>query len=297
MKKLLLFIITFSFILISVMTHAETNPSVQVQGKLEHLEKELNGRIGIYALNTNNSEIIAYRSNERFPVQSTLKVIGVAALLSTKDKNLLKQKIHYTQNDLIFWHPVTGKNITKGMTLNALSEAAISYSDNPAMNLIIKKLGGPKFITGFARTIGNKSFNVEHYEGELNSNPDDVRDTSTPKDMAISLQKLILGKILAPSQREKLIAWMKNNTTGYKRIRAGVPNGWTVADKTGSGSYGIANDIGIMWSPICKPIVLAIYTVQYKQNAKSRDDIVALTTTLILDEFAKRERCFKELNN
>jgi beta-lactamase class A len=29
---------------------------------------------------------------------------------------------------------------------------------------------------------------------------------------------------------------MKNNTTSYKRMRAGVPIGWVVADKTGSGS-------------------------------------------------------------
>ena len=88
---------------------------------------------------------------------------------------------------------------------------------------------------------------------------------------------------------------MKNNTTGYKRIRAGVPIGWVVAEKTGSGDYGIANDIGLMWSPICKPIVLAIYTVQNKQDAKSRNDIVASITQIVFDEFKKDSNCFKEL--
>ena len=95
--------------------------------------------------------------------------------------------------------------------------------------------------------------------------------------------------------KTQLITWLKNNTTGYKRIRAGVPIGWVVAEKTGSGDYGIANDIGLMWSPICKPIVLAIYTVQNKQDAKSRNDIVASITQIVFDEFKKDSNCFKEL--
>ena len=299
MKYLLLCVTAIYFINISTFVNAEQINSIQIQKKLENLEKEFRGKIGVYALNTNNNQIIAYRANERFSVQSTLKLIGVSALLkeSNKDRGLLQEKIQYTKNDLISWHPVTGKYISKGMTLEALSEAAMSYSDNPAMNLIMKKLGGPKFIIDFAHSIGNKSFNVEHYEGNLNSNPEDIHDTSTPKDMAISLQKLTLGNVLASPQRKQLVTWMKNNTTGYKKIRASVPIGWVVADKTGSGDYGVANDIGILWSLLCKPIVLAIYTVQNKQNAKRRDDIVALITSLIFEEFAKSDRCFNQLNN
>ena len=273
------------------------NKDKKVQAKFANLESSFDGRIGVYAINTNNGQVIAYRSNERFPVQSTLKLMGVAALLkqSNGDKNLLQEKLHYTKNDLISWHPIRGKYLASGMTLEALSEAAITYSDNPAINLIMKKLGGPKSVTNFAHSIGNKTFNVEHYDGDLNSNPKDERDTSTPKDMAISVQKLILGNVLTKSQQEQLITWMKNDTVAYKRVRAGVPIGWTVADKTGSGDYGIANDIGIMWSPLCKPIVVAIYTAQNKQTAKRREDIVASATSLIFDEFAQHDDCFKAL--
>lgn len=42
--------------------------------------------------------------------------------------------------------------------------------------------------------------------------------------------------ILQKSKRKQLVKWIQNSTTGYKRIRAGVPIGWTIADKTGSGS-------------------------------------------------------------
>ncbi len=301
MKYLLLFITVIYFV--SVSAFADTQiiyKPTQVQKKLEFLEKNFDEKIGVYAINTNNNQTITYRSDERFPLQSTMKLISVAALFqqSDSDKSLLQEKIHYTKNDLIAWHPITGKYVNTGTTLEALSEAAISYSDNTAVNLIIKELGGPNKVTAFAHSIGNMTFNVEHYDGNLNANPNDAQDTSTPKDMAISVEKLTLGNVLTQPQRALLVTWMRNSTTGYKRIRAGVPIGWVVADKTGGGlggNYGIANDIGILWSPTCKPIILAIYTVQNRQDAKSRDDIVASTTSIILDEFAKNDPCFKEL--
>lgn len=302
MKYQLMLIIALSFISIPA-AFANVRPiqTYPAQEQLAELEKSFDGKIGVYALDTNNNQTIAYRADERFPVQSTMKLIGVSALFkqSDHDKNLLQEKIHYTKDDLIVWHPVTGKYITSGMTLAALAEAAMSYSDNTAIDLIIKKLGGPKSITDFAHSIGNKTFNVEHYDGDLNANPKNTQDTSTPKDMAISVQRLTLGNILTSPQRTQLITWMRNNTTGYKRIRAGVPIGWVVAEKTGGGfgDYGIANDIGVMWSPLCKPIVLSIYTVQNKQNSTSRDDIVASTTRIIFDELAKKDKCFKALFN
>ena len=296
MKYLLLITATF-LISISVFANTQQVELTQLKKQLEKIEKSFDGKIGVYAVDTNDNQIVAYRADDRFPVQSTYKLIAVSALLkqSNNDKELLNEKINYSKNDLMFWHPITGQYVASGMTLEALSEAAISYSDNTAANLITKKLGGPKFVTDFAHAIGNQSFNIEHYEGDLNSNPKNKQDTSTPKDIAMILQKLTLGRLLTQSQRIQLVGWMKNDTVGYKRIRAGVPIGWVVADKTGSGDYGIANDIGILWSPTCKPIVLAIYTVRNKRDAKSRDDIVASTTSVVLDEFAKNDPCFKAL--
>lgn len=277
--------------------YASNTPDNTVQDKLAKLEKSFNGKIGVYAIDTTNNQVVQHRATERFPVQSTLKFITAADLLKQSSNNpkLLQEKIHYSANDLIKWHPITG--LYTEMTLESLAEAAVSYSDNPAVNLIIKRLGGPDAITSFAHSIGNTSFNVKHYDGFLNSTPNNDDDTSTPKDMAISVQQLTLGQALTKPQQTKLITWMVNNTTGYNRIRAGVPIGWVVGEKTGSGDYGVANDIGIAYSPLCKPIVLAIYTTQTKPQAKRRDDIIASTTQIVFDEFAKHNNCFKALFN
>ena len=96
---------------------------------------------------------------------------------------------------------------------------------------------------------------------------------------------------MAATERKQLITWMKGNTTGNNRIRAAVPKGWVVADKTGSGSYGITNDIGIIWPPKCSPIIVAIYFIQNKKDASSQDDVIASATRAVLDEFARTDQC------
>ena len=78
------------------------------------------------------------------------------------------------------------------------------------------------------------------------------------------------------------------------RIRAGVPKGWTIADKTGaSNSYGVSNDVAIIWPPKCAPSIIAAYSSHYQQKAKRRDDILAAATRMLLNEFAKTDVCFK----
>lgn len=261
---------------------------------LKNLETTFDGQIGVYAIDTNNNQIIAYRADQPFPMQSTMKFMVATALFkqSEHQPGLLQKNLTYTQKDLTSWSPVTAQHLKTGMTLQALAEAATTYSDNTAANLLIKYLGGPEAITAFAHSIGNTSFNAKHYEGNLNSNPKNTDDTVTPHDMAISLQKVLLGNVLSTNDRNELTAWMHNNTTSYQRMRAGTPPGWNVADKTGTGDYGVNNDIGILWSPACKPIVLAIYTAQNQKNATTRDDIVASTTRIVMSEFAKEDACF-----
>ncbi len=262
--------------------------------KLQAVEKEFHLKIGLYALDTNNGKVIAYHPNDRFPFQSTCKMMGVSALLAQDNsKPLLRKKIVPHPQDMVFWHPISGQYVNKHVTLQTLAEAAISYSDNTAINLIFHELGGFKAVNQFAHQLGNSSFNLTHDEPNLNSNPHDKADTSTPKEMALSTQKVLLGDVLNAKNKALLLEWMKNNTTGYHRIRAGVPLGWAVADKTGSGSYGIANDIGIAWSPACKPVVLSIFTVSQQSDAKPNDLAIEKITRIVFEAFEQYHPCYE----
>lgn len=258
-----------------------------IQKQFAFLEASSGGRLGIAAINTANNQIIDYHAHARFPFCSTYKIMGVAAILK-KEPQDLNEKIKYTKKDLASWSPVTEKNIAKGMTLAQLCNAALTVSDNTAINLLMKQLGGPTVVTNFARSIGDTKFNLTRWEPELNSAiPGDVRDTTTPAAMASSLQKLLLGNVLTAAERLRLQNWMKHNTTGDEKIRAGVPNGWVVADKTGSGDYGTTNDIGVIWPPYAAPIVLVIYSTQNKKDNKPDTVVIAAATRVIVRAFAK----------
>ncbi len=232
--------------------------------KLAKIEASSGGRIGLSAINTGNNQRFLYRSDERFPMCSTFKAIAVAAVLkrSMSQKNYLKKIVSYTKEDLFAsrYAPITEKFLAQGMSIAELSAAAIQYSDNTAANLLIKELGGPEAITAFARSIGDATFRLDRWEPALNTAiPSDIRDTTTPAAMEKSLRSLLFGDVLAPLQRDQFQVWLKGNTTGNTRIRAGVPAGWVVGDKTGTGGYGTTNDIGIIWPPQGDPIVVAIY--------------------------------------
>jgi beta-lactamase class A len=99
--------------------------------------------------------------------------------------------------------------------------------------------------------------------------------------MTSTLNALLLGKALPERERALLKRWMLDCATGAARIRSGVPAGWKVADKTGTGGYGSANDIGVVWGNRA-PIVLSIYTVQHTKDSKARSDIVAAATRLVI---------------
>jgi beta-lactamase class A len=252
---------------------------------LAGLEKEFGGRLGVAALNTADGRQVLHRADERFPFCSTFKMMLSAAILS-REPALLKKHIKYDKSDLVSYSPVTSKHVADGMTVAELCEATLQISDNAAANLLMKQIGGPAAVTAFARSIGDTEFRQERWETALNTAlPGDVRDTTTPLAMAKSLQKLVLGEALPAAARKQLKDWMLGNTTGATRIRAGVPAGWPVADKTGSGDYGTVNDIAVIWPPGKAPIVLAVYVTQPNKDDKTRPEIHGEVAKVVIEAF------------
>ncbi|CNL64176.1 class A beta-lactamase BlaA [Yersinia proxima] len=257
--------------------------------QLAELEQSANGRLGIAMINTANGSKILYRGAQRFPFCSTFKFMLVAAVLgqSQSQPNLLNKHINYHESDLLSYAPITRKNLAHGMTVSELCAATIQYSDNTAANLLIKQLGGLAAVNQFARSIGDQMFRLDRWEPDLNTAlPNDPRDTTTPAAMAASMNKLVLGDALLPAQRSQLATWLKGNTTGDATIRAGAPADWMVGDKTGSGDYGTTNDIAVLWPTKSAPIVLVVYFTQREKNAKSRHDVLASATKIILSQIS-----------
>jgi beta-lactamase class A len=162
------------------------------------------------------------------------------------------------------------------MTIAEICEAAITLSDNTAGNLMLASFGGPAALTTYLRSLGDPVTRLDRWETELNeAAPGDPRDTTSPIAMLETLRQLLLGDALSASSREQLIAWMVDCKTGDKRLRAGVPQGWRVGDKTGTGEHNATNDVGIIWPPDRAPILVTAYYVDAKASADDRSAVIA----------------------
>ncbi|TNL13262.1 class A beta-lactamase [Kosakonia cowanii] len=257
-----------------------------LQKKIEMLENKSGGKLGLTVVDTSDGTTYSWRGDEKFPLCSTSKVMVVAAILkkSESNTNLLAKKITINKSDMVNYNPITSKYIDSSMTITELSKAALQYSDNAAMNKLLSYLGGPRYATQFARTIGDKAYRLDRNEPGLNTAiPGDSRDTTTPSAMAETLNKLILGNALKKEQKAKLTEWMKGNTTGLNSIKAGLPAEWIVADKTGSGDYGTTNDVAVIWPKNHAPVILTTYFTQPEKDASARKDVLASAAKLIAE--------------
>ncbi len=259
--------------------------TAEAMDHLSQLEAAAGGRIGVFALDTANHATLRYRAGEPFPLCSTSKFMLVGAVLrqSEHEDELLEKRISYTQSDLLSYSPITKEHLRAGMTVADLCAAAIRYSDNTAANLLLKLVGGPASVTAFASSLHDRHFRLDRWEPELNTClPGDLRDTSTPEAMGLSLKQLAIDHALKAEQRGLLVGWLRGSTTGAERIRAGVPKDWQVGDKTGTGDYGTGSDIAVLWPPHRAPIVAAIYTTQRVKEAKARNEIIAAAAQVIV---------------
>ena len=250
--------------------------------KLAMLEHQHGGRLGVAILDTGSGRREGYRDDERFLMCSTFKLLLVAAVLQRVDagKEQLDRRVAFGKDVLLDYAPITKQHVgSPGMTVSELCEAAITLSDNTAANLLLKAIGGPQAVTAYARSLGDKFTLLDRYEPALNP-----YDMTTPKSMLGNMQQLLLGDRLSQSSRDLLIRWLVACQTGLQSLRAGMPNGWRVGDKTGQwdgDGVGANNDIAIVWPPNRKPILVTAYYMNDTTEPASRKVVLAKVGRII----------------
>ena len=247
----------------------------EVDRLFKDLEQQYGVTLGVYALNTGNNSEISYNSDERFAYTSTFKALAAAAILEKYSVEELENVIHFSQEDVLSYAPVSKDKVETGMTIREICEAAVRKSDNTAGNLQFQLLDG---VAGFEKAlnkIGDTVTKPARQEPDLNeATPGDERDTSTPKQLALNLKEYFTSDILSEEKKAVLLDWMSNNETGDSLIRAGVPSDWVVADKSGAGDYGTRNDIAVVTPPNGKPIFVSILSKKEDKDAKYDNKLI-----------------------
>lgn len=259
-------------------------PAVSADEEFEALESRYDARLGVYAVDSGTELELGYRADERFGHASTFKALLCGVVLQRYSIDDLDQVITYTDDDLVEWSPITSENVDTGMSIGALCDAAVRHSDNTATNLLLDEIGGPSVLQDALRENGDAVISTDRYEVEMSESvPGDTRDTSTPRSIGTSLRTFVLGDALADDGRTMLTDWLVRNTTGDALIRAGVPDGWVVGDKTGNGGYGTRNDIAVVWPPDGDPIVIAVLSSRDQEGADHDDQLIADATAVVVD--------------
>ncbi len=251
---------------------------------LSDLEARHGGRLGLAIASGGASA--AWRGDERFVYCSTFKMyLAAATLLRVQaGQERLDRAIPITAADMINHAPTTEEAVGSTLTVEQLMQATVELSDNPAANILIREMGGLDALRAFYRGIGDDSTRVDRLEPEMNR-ADGDKDTITPIQAVQNISRLLVSPEtpLNAASKALLMRWMTETPTGQGRIKAGVPSGWTVVHKTGTGGYGPTNDIGLIQPPTGAPVVIAVYFHATRDSTDAqREAVIADATRLAL---------------
>ncbi|MEQ9400149.1 MAG: class A beta-lactamase [Longimicrobiales bacterium] len=210
-----------------------------------------------------------------------------------------------------------------GVSLSVLNlmELMLLISDNSATDLVIRLAGGTDAVTDRMRALGHDGIRVDRPTsvligdfvgvevpengmitperfGELAGrvSPEaresaaerfarDLQDTATPRAMADLLLQIWNGEALSEGSSELLVDVMERVSTGQGRLKGMLPEGTTVAHKTGT-IGGTTNDVGIIYLPEGRGhVVTVVFVADSEIDIPARERTIAQIARSIHDFF------------
>lgn len=248
-------------------SEAATSPRLQpLEQQLATLLADRSGDVGVAALDLATGETVSINGERAYPMASTMKVAVAAAYLDQVEhgRRTLDQRIG-------------------GQTARALIDAMMIRSSNPATDLLINNLGGPKAIQDWLDHNQIKGVRVDRTIARLLADRRDLwdqRDSATPLAMVSMLRTLERGNVLTPAKRSYLMDVMARCATGRNRIR-GLLSGVPVAHKTGT-LNNYTSDVGFITLPDGRRLAVAFFA----RGGADRPTTIAKAARAIYDGFA-----------
>lgn len=255
---------------------AATPAAAASSPELVGLERQLAGIIaarpgeyGIAALDLRDGTTVSVNGDTSFPMASTVKVAIASTFLAQVDHG--RRKL----DDMI-----GGRSAAK------LIELMITRSDNTATDQLLANLGGPATVQQWLTFNDLTGIRVDRTIAQLlreRGHLADRLDVATPTAMVTLLHKLDSGNVLTAQSRAVLFELMSRCKTGTRRIRALLPMGTRVEDKTGT-LDGVTNDIGFITLPDGHRIAIAVFA----RGGRDRQPGIAEAARAIYDRFSTR---------
>lgn len=264
--------------LLSMLTLVTSSQADILTEQIKKIEKNLGARVGVAIYDTQSKALWSYKGDTRFPLMSTFKTLACAKLLADAESGVvdMNSTTIIDADSLITWSPVTKKQVGEKISLKQACTATMVMSDNTAANIVLTGINGPSALTAFMRAIGDDITRLDRIEPDLNEAIDgDLRDSSTPNAMVASLNTLLFGEVLSADSKLQLKEWMMDNNVSDDLLRAVLPEGWSIADRSGAGGFGSRGITAIVWSEHRSALIISIYLTQTSASFAQRNAAIA----------------------
>ncbi|MBC0856514.1 serine hydrolase [Pantoea stewartii] len=259
-----------SLFLFSNIAHASLD-EVFLRGQLKNIEKNCECEIGFASIDTSDGYTFNFNGRKRFAIYNSAYIMTTAAVFKRTEDETPLHNIHLAINktDVLSNSPVTMRHINSNMSLNDLISAMLEYDDKTAFNKLIEYLDGPKFVTKFARKIGDKDFRLDDIEPYISSSANgDYNNTTSPIAMTLALEKIFFENTINTESKRKIINMMKKNKNKF--LDYGNPSNWVIASKGTVHNNLNCDEINIIWPHNKSPV---IFTSFIKNRKKTRIEI------------------------
>lgn len=286
---------------------------------VRNLGQSFSGKVGIAVRRIGADWTVAWNGNALFPQQSVSKLWVSMTFLDAVDRGKLRitDTTTITRNDLTLFHQPSAMMLKDGMWTTSYSDLmrrAMTQSDNTANDALLRAVGGPEAVRSYLarKTIRDVRFGpgerllqsatagldwrqdysvgrnfyaaraklpmavrVKALDAYLANPP----DGAAPSSIVQALARLKQNRMLSPASSRLLMSIMSEAKTGPRRVKGGVPPGWTYLHKTGTGqdlpprSTGY-NDIGIMTAPDGTSYAIAVMIGSTTQPIPARMELM-----------------------
>ena len=269
-------------------TPSVENIDTDLQTELADIAKSANGRVGVAAVLLETGEVAYLDRTGHYPMQSVYKLPIAMAVLKMLDEGKVRidQEISITPDDFVrvgFYSPIRSNNPNGVvMQVGEILRRSISESDGTASDVLLDLAGGPPAVMSYLASIGIKDLIVADSEKSISKDWEtQYRNWSTPEASAKLLRAIIERRAgLSEPTTQLLLQVMTETETGGRRIKRSVPEGASLAHKTGTGGTeggitGATNDIGIITLADGRHILLAIYVSNSTGSTGVREKAIA----------------------
>jgi beta-lactamase class A len=260
-------------------------PDSELAREIQEIATNAEGKVGVAAVMLETGQAVELDADGHYPSQSVYKVpISMAVLkLIDEGKASLDQQVVVSPEDFVRWgfHSPIRNLYPQGTVLpvSDLLRASVSDSDGTANDVLLEMAGGPAKVQEYLSTLGIKDFIVADSEKSISKDWEtQYRNWATPSASIELLWQIYERKALSDASTDLLLQIMTNTPTAPKRLQRGLPDGASLAHKTGTGgtknrTTSATNDIGIVTLPDGRHIAIAVYIMDSSAPAATRNDV------------------------